>query len=82
MSEPRPTIGRIVIYHCSEDQMLTQKVNDNCNVQEHLPAIIVAVHDDDCVNLKVIQDGTMEDQWLTSVVKGDDPNEWNWPVRK
>lgn len=67
------TIGRIVIFNVPED------MKPKVNFAEKLPAIIVRVWSQDCVNLKIISDG-MEDIWQTSVTKGDMANQWNWPV--
>ena len=78
----KPTIGRIVIYNTTEAdkaKMRAAGLNGTCNVQDILPAIIVAVWSDECVNLKVITDGIL-DLWVTSALKGDQPMNWNWPV--
>lgn len=73
----RPTIGRIVHYHTDESDK--RHMVGRANVVNLLPALIVAVHTDDCVNLKVFLDGS-GDIWTTQVMRGDDPGEWNWPV--
>jgi hypothetical protein len=70
-----PTIGRIVIFNVPDD--MKKKVN----FADQLPAIIVRVWSNDCVNLKIITDG-MEDIWQTSVTKGNEVNQWVWPVIK
>lgn len=78
----KPTIGRIVIYKTTEDdrvKMRSVSQQFGCNVQDELPAIITAVWSDDCVNLKVMADGNLE-LWVTSVLKGDQPLNWNWPT--
>ena len=67
------TIGRVVIFNVPED--LKPKVN----FAEVLPAIVVRVWSDDVVNLKIFTDGP-EDIWTTSIPKGTEPNQWNWPV--
>lgn len=73
----RPTLGRIVIYNTTEeDRIVFGKFG---NRQEKLPAIIVAIWSDDCVNLKVLGDGT-QDLWITSVHLGTEEFSWNWPV--
>ena len=78
-----PTIGRIVIYNATDTDKAkmeaSQKVLGGCNIQEKLPAIIVAVWSDTCVNLKVICDGNLE-LWVTSSLQGDAPMNWNLPV--
>ena len=68
-----PTIGSVVIYHCSEEQK--EKMN---NYQDFAPAIVTAVWGDTCVNLKVLLDGT-ENLWVTSAQLGDEEYQWNWP---
>lgn len=73
-----PTIGRIVIYTLSEHD----KNSINGNTTDKLPAIIVNVWSDTCVNLKVITDG-INDLWKTSVALANEgrsvPNTWVWP---
>lgn len=71
----KPTIGRIVIYHCDEEE---QKKN---NFQPTAPAIITKPWSDNCVNLRVILDGT-EILWKTSCILGEANNNWSWPVRE
>lgn len=74
----KPTIGRVVIFTTTEEQKVKMKV-DGCNVQDKLPATIVSVHGEECVNLKVQLDGPGE-MWVTSALKGDAPYQWEWPV--
>ena len=59
-----PTIGRIVIYNVTDDEKRAMEdsfknTGKSCNVESKLPAIIVAVWSDVCVNLKVMQDGDL-----------------------
>lgn len=76
----KPTIGRIVIFHPG--------VNDkeaSSNGATEVPAVIVRVWNDTCVNLKVLTDGPT-DLWRTSVTTGPTvPNQedsyWSWPAR-
>jgi len=77
----KATIGRIVIYNTSVVDREKMSIANYCNVQDKLPAIIVAVWSDECVNLKVITDGNM-DLWVTSAIKGDNEMNWDWPVRE
>lgn len=74
----KPTIGRIVIYNTTEEDRKEMMLNPSCNEQTKLPAMIVAVWSDTCVNLKVFCDGD-KDMWVTSAVQGKDEREWNWP---
>lgn len=67
-----PTIGRIVIYKPA----ISEKPQSN--MAEELPAVIVRVWSEDCVNLKIINDGE-NDIWKTSVIKGDGEYQWHWP---
>jgi hypothetical protein len=70
----KATIGRMVVYHCSQDEK--EKMN---NYQETAPAIITAVWSDTCVNLKVILDGE-NNLWKTSAPLGEAEMQWSWPV--
>lgn len=80
-----PTIGRVVIYNTTDTDKAKMKaastINGGCNVQDKLPAIIVAVWSEECVNLKVITDGNLE-LWVTSSMKGSAPMNWEWPEIK
>lgn len=79
----KPTIGRIVIYNTTEKERLHMKSNSEAgipqNSQLYLPAIIVAVWSDTCINIKVHIDGFGTDLWRTSVSQGDGEGQWNWP---
>ena len=72
----KPTIGRIVIYKLYEGFEPCLKNGG----ETELPAVIVRVWSDTCVNLKVLTDG-VHDEWVTSVVQGEGPRSWNWPAR-
>lgn len=73
-----PTIGRVVIYKTTEQQRKAMDEDPESNVQEELPAMVVAVWSDTCVNLKVITDG-FADLWVTSSNIGENEGEWSWP---
>lgn len=75
----KPTIGRIVIYHTTEEDKEKMRLAPNCNEANHLPAIIVAVWSDTLVNLSVIYDGNYIDPWKTSINEGIGQGEWSWP---
>ena len=81
----KPTIGRIVLYKTEVSDMFkmeaAKQINGGCNRAKVLPAVVVAVWSDNCVNLRVIADGNL-DLWKTSVVQGDQPGQWNWPVKE
>lgn len=83
-----PTIGRVVIFNTDEQfrNSLKSKGDFDGQYSNHeqnkLPATIVAVWGDDCVNLKVSVDGHGPDVWVTSRMRGDNEGEWNWPERK
>jgi hypothetical protein len=81
----KPTIGRIVHF--------VQKRSYGQEPLVHLPAIIVAVWSDTCVNLQVFTDGQNSDpentlpvKWMTSVNLDEDenpqPRSWHWPERE
>jgi hypothetical protein len=78
----KPTIGRIVFYNTTEADKAKMEEAYNkggCNVQDKLPAVVVAVWGETCVNLKVIADGNL-DLWVTSSNKGDNLGNWNYPI--
>ncbi len=81
----KPTIGRIVIFNTTEAQQeqMQSLQSTGMNVQKQVPAIIVAVWSDTCVNLKLILDGNTAcmSEWVTSATQGDQSNNWNWPVK-
>lgn len=63
----KPTIGRIVHYQLTERRIL--------------PAIITAVHSEECINLQVFGDPSSGDPNVigrTSVVRGERIGEWDW----
>ncbi len=71
-----PSIGRTVIYQAHEHERSNSAL-------EH-PAIITSVHNDTCVNLKVLPDcGAIFDA-TSAVLDGSDdprPGTWRWPER-
>lgn len=82
----KPTIGRIVHF-------VQKKQPHYGDVLVHLPAIIVAVWGDTCVNLKVFTDGTNSDaegtspvKWVTSAsldeTETPQARTWHWPERE
>lgn len=73
-----PTVGRIVHYFPHSREF---EGNDS----SPLPAVIVRVWSDTCVNLKVFTDG-LNDVWKTSVTKNPDgvvnvSGFWDWPAK-
>lgn len=80
MSEKKPTIGRIVNYKTTEQEREWMRNSGNSNVSEVLPAMVVAVWSDTCVNLKVFCDGNVPDMWKTSAPLGENEACWSWPV--
>ena len=81
----KPTIGRIVNYATTNEDKskmeAASKINGGCNKAEVLPAIVVAVWSENCINLRVIADGNL-DLWKTSANQGDQPGQWSWPVKE
>ena len=82
----KPTIGRIVHF-------VQKKPAGYGDALVHLPAIIVAVWGDTCVNLQVFADGTNSDadetnrvKWVTSATLDEtetpQPRTWHWPERE
>ena len=79
-----PSIGRVVIYNTTEEEQQKMRDMESCNVQEKLPAAVVAVWGDteeSAINLNVQLDGEGS-FWVTSALKGDEAGQWNWPVIK
>lgn len=81
----KPTIGRIVHF-------VQKKPEGYGEGNIHLPAIIVAVWGDSCVNLQVFTDGSSSEgqhyangvKWVTSATLDEDvmqPRTWHWPER-
>jgi hypothetical protein len=64
--------GDIVHYNCPDDG-------------EIRPAMVTKVHDENCANLQVFLDGTLDSGkgittntlMITSVVRGDEKGQWN-----
>lgn len=80
----KPTVGRIVYFTFTPDTELSGACE--AGQSRTVPAIIVAVWSDTCVNLRVFQDGTENPLWITSVSERDEGNEqsgnfWEWPKR-
>lgn len=73
---PKPTIGRTVIYNTTERDRKMMEYFGNAPAQ--LPATVVSVWSDTCVNLKVHCDGP-QDMWKTSVSEGTEEYSWQWP---
>jgi len=70
------TLGDVVIYTLTEDDKNVLRSQNNigafCNIQDNLPAIVVAVWSKTTVNLKVIIDGHTPYMWKTSIIMGGD----------
>jgi hypothetical protein len=89
----QPTIGRIVHYRLSEQDMprITALVNEPrpsgrshvlnpTRVGDTVPAIVVASWAEQTANLHVLLDGEVT-LWVTSAKEGDVPGTWAWPPR-
>ncbi len=86
----KPTIGRIVHYTLSENDIEANQVGSgNVKAGDTVPAIIVRAWGTDptsAVNLRVFLDGP-KDLWLTSRLGAASdqinvPGFWNWPPRE
>lgn len=73
----KPKLGMVVLYKTTEAQREAMR-NVQDNVQDVLPAIIVSVWSEDCVNLKVMIDGNSTDIWVTSSLKGEMEGNWQF----
>lgn len=88
----KPTIGRIV--HFIQEKPEAYQVKDGPRALVHLPAIIVAMWGDSCVNLMVFTDGSNSEadgtnfrccKWVTSATLDEtamQPRTWHWPERE
>lgn len=74
-----PTIGRVVIYTPTKAENEAWEKSSTANTAEKLPATIVAVWGETCINAQVILDGEGT-VWKTSIQQGDGEGQWNWPV--
>ena len=74
----KPTIGRIVHYFPTPRQLSEWGGNQS----SPLPAVVVKVWSDTCVNLKVLNDGP-SDHWVTSALNDEAMSPgWDWPKRE
>lgn len=73
MADQKPSVGRVVHYKPSDS-------DPPRNNAEVLPAVIVRVWSDTCVNLRVLND-QVYDFWKTSSTLGDGAGQWTWPPR-
>lgn len=83
VTEPRPSIGRIVHYSITDAQAAyadAQAGRKNVlKAEKTCPAIVTDVHGDDCVDLRILIGG--QDAFVTSAMKGRGPGMWRWPER-
>jgi hypothetical protein len=70
-------LGDVVFYNTTKEEREVMGFHSNCNVAFLLPAIVVAVLSQTCLNIKVFCDGDL-DIWKTSVLKGDNEMNWNF----
>jgi len=73
-------IGDVVVYKPTPEEKTFMRETYNCNVAEELPAFVVAVWSQDCVNLKVMYDGAVDDLWKTSVPQGWGDGQWHMHI--
>jgi hypothetical protein len=95
VSSPRPSVGRIVHYQLTEQdvQLIDQLGHPDrtgrpsrnpVRAGQTYPAMVVAVFDPTTgsANLKVFLDGGAgAEYWATSRGEGDEPGQWSWPPR-
>jgi hypothetical protein len=75
------SVGRIVHYRPTPEQGdLWTKDGNPITEETVLPAIVVAVWDDNKVNMRVFTDGSSM-PWVTSVEEGEARGSWGWPPR-
>ena len=78
MAEQKPSIGRIV--HYNDDPYLPVLDSDGPGPDRWLAALVVAVHNEEAVNL-VIWDETGNRSFRSLVSHGTDRYQWRWPPR-
>jgi len=71
----KTNLGKMVVYHTTEADR--ELLSQHGNVNDHLPAVVVAQWSETCCNLKIITDGAGSDLWHTSVVQGPNPGEFD-----
>lgn len=64
--------GQVVHYKVSPDDAPKLLYNG----ASILPAVVVRVWSDTCVNLQIFTDGPTGTFWKTSVLEGDEPGKW------
>lgn len=72
---PDQYVGKLVIYLTTESDRSHMKF-EHCKPQHHLPATIVAINDNNTVNLKVMQDGPVPDKWIPDVSATEKEGGW------
>lgn len=78
----KPSTGQIV--HFKPQAYLRDewsKYGASIDEGQLLPAVIVRVWDNTCVNLRVLLDGDAT-PWVTSSMMGEGCYEWRWPSLK
>lgn len=83
--EKEITLGDIVIYNLNDQQQLEARGNHmgygpdgekaNGDGYRKVPAVVVAVWSQGCVNLKVLTDGP-NNVWAKSAGRGVNPGQW------
>lgn len=82
----QPTIGRIVHFTFPQDEV--KGFSSEAGQSQTVPAIIVSVHSDECVNLRVFPDSSGPSIVKTSVPLKQESNSkangfyWEWPARQ
>ncbi len=75
------SIGRIVHYYpLPEEGDLWTKDGNPVTGKTIVPAIVVAVDEEDKVNLRVFLDGG-QTPWVTERERGQGAGKWDWPPR-
>lgn len=83
MSNQKPSVGRIVLYTPSNNEKKALEALGN-NPADKMPAVIVAVHTEHVVALKVMVNGNHPDLWKPSCQKESFEGMvlcWDWPKR-
>lgn len=84
MTDQSPTVGRIVHYRLSDqdinDVFLMVGSRSDARADDVLPSVIIRTHEQGVVDLQVFLDapGAL---YRTSVSHGDHQRQWSWPPR-
>ena len=72
-----PSVGRIV--HVRLNAAMASAIGGNAREGDLAPAIIVMVWTPETINARILGDGPGDVIWGSSLQRGDELSNWNWP---